>query len=428
MIEYKLLSKVLDDENFHELTKYNVTEADFTEAKEAFLFIKEYVGEHKSVPSPSAVTSEAEFDYIETSDKLSYLCTTVKNNTAKRRSFDLLQNQAGEKFGQMKGNDFVNWMTNELNAIKVLSDTHTGNGTNFATNGSERWEWYKEAEREGSSITIPTPYAGLTEAMSGGNDLGDYVLLMSFSNQGKSWIAGQFGLSAWCADFGVLHYSPEMTTRQTIQRLDTVQGHFSNTHLQTGELFDMVKNDYEEYLSVFNEERETPYIVKSMEDMQHGLSLDTIEADLMQNPNIKFVIIDGFNLMNHRGNNGTRNNMTETSRKLRQLFGKYKVTGLIVHQTTASSRRNVTEMDELMDGFVDAPALTDFSETIATIQDACTVLTYAYKDGKGTLAVRKARKPCVDFELHLHVNYNLGYITEIENSYSSQFGGEEDDI
>lgn len=413
LIEYKLLSKILDDGNFTILNKYNITEQDFTDGKEAFKFIKDYWSLYKKTPTPSAVAEECEFEYISTEDTLDYLAKSVKNNTAKRRAFELLQNQASEKFSKLKGNEFINWLHEEVERIKEATDITSGIGTNFATNGSERWEWYLEVENNGATVTIPTPYPQVNKALAGGNDLGDYVLLLSYTNQGKSWIASQFGLTAWENGFGVLHYSPEMSKKQALARLDTLKGHFSNVHVASGQLFN--KDEYSEYLKDFNEENTTPYIVKTMDDLNHGLSVATIEADLMANPEIKFVIIDGFNLMNHGGNDGTRNNMSNTSRKLRQLFGRYGVVGLVVHHTPTTSRKEqLAETLEVDDGFPVAPKLTDYSETVAVIQDAVTVFTYSYHDGKGKLAIRKARKPCVDFETNLHVNYNMGYIQEVD--------------
>lgn len=74
-----------------------------------------------------------------------------------------------------------------------------------------------------------------------------------------------------------------------------------------------------------------------MEDMPNGLSIDLIEADLQQNPDINMVIIDGFNLMQHGGN--SREVLSGTSRKLRQLFGRHEVVGLVVYQTLSAAEK-----------------------------------------------------------------------------------------
>ena len=75
-----------------------------------------------------------------------------------------------------------------------------------------------------------------------------------------------------------------------------------------------------------------------MEDIDY-LNVDTIEADLQMNPNIQMVIIDGFNLMSHGKGKLDRNSMTMTSRRLRQLFAKYGVVGLVVHQVNANEEK-----------------------------------------------------------------------------------------
>jgi replicative DNA helicase len=204
-----------------------------------------------------------------------------------------------------------------------------------------------------------------------------------------------------------------MSRKQTTARLDTLKGHFSNVHISSGNLYN--KDEYREFLNQFGDQSETPYIIKTMEDLDQGLSVAAIEADLAANPAIRFVTLDGFNLMSHKGQDGNRNNMANTSRRLRQLFARYGVVGLVVHQTPTTARKaQLSDTDEAEDGFPVAPKLTDYSETVAVIQDAVTVLTFGYNDGLGKLAVRKARKPCVDFETNLHVNFNMGYIREVE--------------
>ena len=146
------------------------------------------------------------------------------------------------------------------------------------------------------------------------------------------------GLSAWKAGFGVLHYSPELSKIQQLNRLDTLAGKFANTGLRVGDL----KNEaeYMEYLKQYSPDSSSvDYVVKSMEDID-SLSVEQVETDLANNPDIRVVILDGFNLMYHgsRGEGG-RNAMSNTSRKLRQLFSKYNVLGIVVHQTGKESEK-----------------------------------------------------------------------------------------
>lgn len=411
-IESKLLSKVIDEGIVAVLGKYNITEYDFTQQYEAYTFIKKYISEFGTVPAYTEVVAECpDFDYVpEVPDNIAYMCKKLKSDIAKRKSFELLQKEASDKFNKLSGAEFINWLHDETLKIKEVSSAESFAGTNFAVNGLERKEWYLESKNKGTGLYIPTPYPSLTEWLGGGFELGDYILLQAYTNRGKSWIASDVGIKSWNSGFGVLHYSPELSKKQQLQRLDTINGHFRNSEMKLGIL--NKEEQYFEYLEGFTEENEIPYIVKTMGDLPRGLSIDVIEADLQGNENIKMVIIDGFNLMQHKGNDGNRNNMARTSRQLRQLFGKYGVVGVVVHQVPTSAERENRAEDESGARMVEPPRIDQYSETVAVIQDACTILNFDQADGVGKIRLAKARTPHVDEILELQCDFDIGYIKE----------------
>lgn len=415
--EQKLLSKVLDEKNFYVLNRYNVTADDFATERETYDFIRDYVKEYRTLPDYRTVVENCDgFEYYpEVHDTFPFLCKQVKDATAKRLIFNTLQKEAVENFPKMSGAKFVEWLQGEVNKVAVIADTNTSIGTNYATNGAERQQWYEDNKHKGTDVFIPTPYPTLTEYLAGGFELGDYVLLMAYTNRGKSWIGSHIGLTAWKNDYGVLHYSPELTKQQTVGRLDTLNGHFSNVAIRNGDLQNEAQ--YRNYLSTFNDDNEVPYIVKTMEDLNGGLNLDVIEADLNMLSGVKMVIIDGFNLMDHKGRGGNRDNMSNTSRKLRQLFGKYGVVGLVIHQTPTSAEKENKNTDELGNRLIEPPSLDQYSETVAVIQDACTILTFDSNDGMGALKIVKARVPAVGKKIELQCNFNYGFIDEIKESF-----------
>lgn len=226
----------------------------------------------------------------------------------------------------------------------------------------------------------------------------------------KSWIATQIGQTAWRNKFGVIHYSPELSKKQQTYRWETLDGHFNNVDLRRGQLDN--EDVYMDYLDDFDEQNDTPYIIKTMEDLPDGLTIDVIEADLQMHPNVGMVIIDGFNLMVHGKGNNLRNNMTATSRQLRQVFGRHMVAGVVVHQTNSSSEKENSKEDEDGLRIVQPPKLTDYSETIAIVQDCATGLTFDQYDGVGKLSIEKAREPSVGKVVDLHCDFNHGYVTE----------------
>lgn len=412
MIEHQLLSKILDEDNLYELNKYNVTEDDFYSLSEAYKFIKDYEKENGSVPDYRTVVAEFEdFEYMpNVTDTFKYLAKRLKSNTAKRRAVSLLQDEATENFSNMNGTEFAEWLHEEAGKLVDLSKSESYTGENWATSGKKRWERYEEAKDSEKTDHIPTPYPTLNSYLDGGFWLTDYILLQAYTNRGKSWIATQIGVNAWSQGYGVLHYSPEHSLIQQEQRNDTIKGHFNNSQLKTGNLSD--EDKYREYLRDFSNENETPYIIKTMEHLPDGLSVEVMEKDLNSNPEIRMIIIDGFNLISHKGRDSKRNNMTATSRRLRQLFARHNVVGLVVHHTPTSAEKENKEDDDTGARIVSPPDIDDYSETIAVIQDAVTVLSFDQHDGLAKILLAKSRTPHVGKEITLHADFNHGYIRE----------------
>lgn len=411
MLETKLLSKVLIEKDFQVLRKFNVTGDDMVNERKVYNFIKGHVEEYAQVPSFDAVIEAVPNFNAQTEvyDTFPYLCKTLKKKRAKKAVFDVLQNKAGEKYETEHVDTFLDWISKEVDSIKTITQNSSGLGTNYGTNGADRRARYEETKLNGSDVIIEMPYASLNKAMDGGPTLTDYLLIQAFTNVGKSWLASDICVHAWkVGGNGVLHYSPELSKQQQENRNDTLLGHYNNIDLRTGNLDN--EESYYRFLDGFKD-NEVPYIIKTMEDLPNGLSIDTIEADLQMNPNIRVVLIDGFNLMNH--GRGDRNAMSQTSRSLRQLFGKYNVLGIIVHQVSAGAEKEKGKGKDEEGSPVPNPAgLLGFSETSAVIQDAAHVLSFDAVNGYGKLYLPKTRGTGKETTIDLNCNFNMGYIKE----------------
>lgn len=412
MIEEQILSAVLDTGNVYEMNRFNINANDFQTQRDVYEYIVNYYDDHGGTPDYRTVAAEFEdFEYQSNiSEPFKGMAARLKQQTARRRAYEMLQLEAGDKFNTLTGDKFVKWLAEETDKLVKITSTDYSLGTNFATNGADREADYFERKARRTFQYIPYPYPSLNGGL-GGMELGDYILLMAYTNRGKSWIGSHFGQHAWRNDFGVLHYSPELSKTQQQTRLETLDGHFNNVELKRGELTN--ETEYVSYLQDFKQQGDrVPYIIKTMEDLPNGLTTDVIEADLNIHPDIKLVIIDGFNLMRHAGKDGNRNNMANTSRMLRQIFGKHGVVGVVIHQTNTQGEKDNKESDDDGVRVVKPPELLNYGETIAVVQDAATVLTFDASDGVGKIAVRKAREPAVGLVVDLHTNFNLGFITE----------------
>ncbi|CDQ21719.1 DnaB-like helicase C-terminal domain-containing protein [Halobacillus karajensis] len=412
MLEAKLLSKVLDEQNFFILKKYNITESDFTTYGKVFSYIERYVKQHGQTPDYRTVVAEFEdFDYMgEVADAFSYLCKEIKVARGLNESFSFLEKKVPQMFDKGRNKNFVSDLYEEVSRMYRASTVTSHVGSNYAENGAERKKRYQENKERQSEEVVPTPYNVLNEFLH--LELTDYLLIQAFSNVGKSWIASHIGTHAWSKGFNIIHYSPELSQKQQEARNDTLLGKYNNVGIRTGELDN--EDQYYDFLDQFAD-NEAFYQIKTMEHLPDGLTVDAIEADLQQNPETKVVIIDGFNLIQHGKGKVDRNAMTQTSRRLRQMFGRHKVLGIVVHQVNANEERENKKGDEdEVDERIPKPAsILGYSETLAVVQDASHILSFDAVDGMGALQLVKTRGEGKDRTVDLHLNFNLGMIREV---------------
>lgn len=408
MLEAQIISYLLDHQNLSDLAQYGVSGEDFTTLPEVFQFLQTYAHEYHQLPDYRTVVARFEhFQYLpHQTDEFKFLCKELKLQNLKRKAFEMLEYQVRKKFESAKDTDFFQWLHEKSADLWNQAQQMDETGFDYAREGKQRLEWYNQAKDPNYRGYIPTPYPSITKALGGGFERGDGCLLMAFTNRGKSWIASHCGITAWQAKFNVLHYAPELTRKQQAYRLDTLQGHFNNMQLRRGNLGEK-EQAYTEFLEQFHEESSAAsYHIKTMQDLPQGLSIEVIRKDLEKYKNVDMVIIDGFSLMNHGSAQG-QNGLMNTSRKLRQLFSYYEVAGLVVHQSNKQGEVNKDETKK-----VSPPKLLDYSDTIALIQDAATVLTFDQSEGIARICIAKAREPEVGKCVELSADFNQGWIRE----------------
>ncbi|MDE1381200.1 DNA helicase, partial [Bacillus licheniformis] len=159
MIEAQLLSKVIDENSFYTLTKYNVRADDFEAYPHVYNFVREYANTYHQTPDYRTVVAKFEdFDYMpDVTDSFAYLCKTLKSASAKRKSVIRLS-KVNENFKTMSGDEFTKWLKDEATALEALARSSSTTATNYATNGEERKDWYQENKDQVELSYIPTPY------------------------------------------------------------------------------------------------------------------------------------------------------------------------------------------------------------------------------------------------------------------------------
>ena len=125
-IENRLLSRIIDNNDIAVVARYNLTAGDFTTQADTFKFIQDYYKQYGEAPAYTTVVAECEsFEYVpEVLDSPDYMCKKIKADNAKRKSFDLLQREATEKFSKLNGADFITWLHEETQPKTQYFNSH----------------------------------------------------------------------------------------------------------------------------------------------------------------------------------------------------------------------------------------------------------------------------------------------------------------
>jgi replicative DNA helicase len=396
MIELLLLNSLIATRDYNALIRHGLNNGyNFTEQRPAFEYIKDHLDKYGEMPSlESVVEACPDFESMEVTESIDTLCLKLAEQNLKLAQKESLKKLA-LAFGEKDAYEIQDEMKNQLEKLERKASAHSHNGSNWATNGSDREAEYKRRQSQDFGIKVPFFFDEFTEA-TGGAERGDVCVVMASTGHGKSWLGLLQSLVAHNTGLKVLVESGEMSRPQNEFRLDTLNFGFSNRGLWTGQLEN--EQQYFDYLQQFRKGTgAADLIIKTAMDWSRGLTLEQIQHDAEQT-RADVIVIDQFSLLQFKSS--SKEDKTSFSRKLKQLAAKLGVVIFVLYQTNGSYLKKVKEDEDGLTELV-LPSLDDYSETIALIQDASFVFGWAsvtWKDestgrrrGKGIAGILKAR-------------------------------------
>lgn len=420
-IELELLNAVIDSRDASALVRHGLMDSNqWITHKEEFEYVKKHVEQFGELPSVTSVIQNTDnFEAVDTAESVDTLCKKLNERNLKNAEKEFIQKLALE-FGELDGYDVLTEMEKATESFRKLSQRRGNEGIDWSTSGADRQAEYERRKSREFSRRIPFMFDELTDAL-GELTAGMYVAIMAFTSKGKTWLGLKQALKSNENGQKVLIESGEMSKEEIMFRLDTLAGGFSNRGLFTGDLDFISEEAYRAWLQQFNGDGcKPPVIIKTQEDWPKGLTVYQIEHDIqVHKPDV--MIIDQFSLIRHKG--GDREGMTVTSRRLKELAGKHGVVIVLLYQANGDyGKRKDKGESKADDGLkeLNPPKITDYSETIAVIQDANVILTFdstTWKDqlsgrqcGKALLYVAKGRNGGEGTELELNWIPNEGVI------------------
>lgn len=438
MIEDLLLSKVIDENAVTEIKRYNLEPEDFPTRSELFGFIVNHIEEHGRVPAIETVVercpdfADAYTPGVEESFK--YLAEELKNRRAKRLLYELLagsrQKELKEKFERLSAHDVLNWLKSEIENIDMRTSVRYNIGTSLEQAAEFIPAEYRK-RKEGKSFKIwRTPWPSLNEAIDGFFSENMYAVFGQ-SGRGKSIIT-----SALVEDFlrqgaRVLVYSLEMSRYEWLARLYALASArdrlfqvdhngaqlgagFDVRKLLTGRLSEEEEGLFMAYVQDLPSRYPGKLFLRACDDPDlTDRSVRQIERDIIATE-ANIVVIDPFYLLDFERNYERKvgGGAERTSRKLKALFGRMNVCGIVVVQAEEEQKRKKDE-----DRQPNAPDRGRMKTTKAVLEDCTNVISVDNKDGIAMLSLQKGRNGGEGVTIELIFEPNRGLVFEPDITY-----------
>ena len=167
-----LLSKIIESNDYSKIGKYNIELNDFITdgEKEVFKFIDKYARDNKyELPSLELVEhtfSDIEFQYG-VRESYDYLVTNLKSNLAQRKAYELLTANVSEKFETLSGNEFINYLQQELDLIKKETSLNQTGGISVTKDVSSYLDEYSKRKQGDSYKVWDSAFPSLPSYQSG---------------------------------------------------------------------------------------------------------------------------------------------------------------------------------------------------------------------------------------------------------------------
>lgn len=415
-VELALLNAVIAKRDLSTIVRQGLAdESSWLEQRDAYTFIRRHVEEFGELPDVASVVAKCPAFETWTSDEsMETLCAKLHDRNEKVAIRGVLE-KAAKMYAEVDGFELGRYLHDNLEKIRDKANARHGGAANLTRNTDERLTEYDKRAAGEYGTAIPLFWDEI-DGEVGGFHRGDYVNLSAWTKRGKSWLSLLAGITANRAGYKVLAELAESTKDETGFRFDTVEFGVSNRGLWAGSLDSIEYQTYVRKLDELRTSNRPDFVIKTPEDWRKGLTVDQIEADIDQyGPDV--VIVDQFNLMNHGGK--TWQDKADTSRRLKLLFARKGVVGIVVTQADGDyGKRTREDEDDVRE--LRPPSESDYSETIAVIQDATHVLAFdsiQWPDattgkarGKAQMIVRVSRTGGAGAEVDLEWQPNDGCI------------------
>jgi replicative DNA helicase len=380
--EIQILNLVLDNKDYSILSD-SLTDENFVEYKNEYNYVKEYYNEYKDIPSKEAFLEKfPEFKLYKVEEKKEPIIDRLNEESLFRKAVSVY-NKASELISA-DSRQGIEYLRAEL---KKLDTAFNVSCTNFGDDAENRYNRYMDRVNHVDSLyyDLPKDLKELTPDFHGFRTNGDDLIVLSAkSGVGKSWITFMLA-SCLSKQTKTLIVSPEMSTEDASLRIDTYNGHFSNTNLMSGYMV----VGYKEYIEKAKEEYKNLYIA-DLENFRYKITMQKIK-NMCKSKEIGALFIDDISYIELDSKvkfDSEANRLGMIVQELKVMSVEFNIPIIIVAQAKRRSSESNRDSDSISDAesIFGSYKITQKATRVITInkqKDTGAILFYITKNRYG---------------------------------------------
>lgn len=398
--EARLLSAIVNNKDIAPVLNTQHVDMLFEDYGDVWEYVKEYYIANRAVV-PSQVLTEQFNDFKaypqeETAGTVKHYLEQLRDDFTSRR-LDRIAEGIAKSIGKHSNKDIMRKLASMMGDLTKVS---SGVKDLDITDPEKSIEYYSEKKRimeeNGGVMGIRSGFDSIDASYPTGFAPGQYIFIMSRTNQGKSWLALDLAINAWAQGKKVLYVSLEMSPQSVRDRAYTLmsQGQFKMSDLSRAQ----IDLDEMKVWTNANMQGNGSFVVTSSDGMG-DFSPAQLQGKIEQyGPDIVFV--DYLQLMiDNRGSTGETERIRNVSKELKSLAMVAEVPIVAVAAASSNDTKEYSKPPEIYETAGSRQAAYDVDLALAL---------FSHKQADGALrteiVARKNRNgPLFDFMIKLDI-------------------------
>lgn len=216
--EIRVISAVVNERDIAPLINGSNVDQLFTSYGDVWAFIKEYYYKHREiVPKDILIErfdneqSRIRFKLVETSGNVKHYLEQLRDDY-KASTLERMLRGASADFGKKPNDDLIQQLNKRLSDLTKVSMAVRDLDITDHTKAVEHYtEVRRLMELNGGVLGTRFGYDSIDANYPTGKGAGHYIMILSRTNQGKSWLALDLAINAWVQGKRILYASLEMS-------------------------------------------------------------------------------------------------------------------------------------------------------------------------------------------------------------------------